>query len=64
MYDDPIVAEIRRLRQEYAARFNNDLDAICDDLEKQQKASGKIIVNREPERPRLKPSGSANHRSS
>ncbi len=55
MYDDPIVAETRRLREEYAARFNHDIDAICDDLEAQQKASGKTVVHREPQRPRPQP---------
>lgn len=28
MFDDPIVAETRRLRDEYASQFNYDLDAI------------------------------------
>jgi hypothetical protein len=30
--DDPIVAEVRNARDEYARRFNYDLDAICKDL--------------------------------
>ena len=32
MWKDPIVEEIRRYRDEYAARFNYDLDAIFRDL--------------------------------
>jgi hypothetical protein len=32
MNDDPIVAEVRRVRQELAARFNNDIHAIFADL--------------------------------
>ena len=32
MYSDPIVEQTRQLRDEYAARFNYDLDAICQDL--------------------------------
>ena len=26
---DPIVEEVRKIRDEYAKRFNYDLDAIC-----------------------------------
>ena len=32
MTDDPIVEEVRRLRDEYARRFNYDVDAIFADL--------------------------------
>ena len=39
MIDDPIVDEIRRIRREYAERFNNDLHAICEDLRRQERES-------------------------
>jgi len=39
MIDDPIVNEIRRIRQTYAERFNNDLHAICEDLRRQERES-------------------------
>ena len=32
--EDPIVKEVRRLRDEYAAQFNYDLDAIYADLQR------------------------------
>ncbi len=51
MYDDPIVADIRKLRDEYARRFGYDLDAICRDLREQQKGSGHHIVRRQAKRP-------------
>lgn len=51
MYDDPIVAETRKLRDEYAQRFNYDLDAICRDLQEQQAQSDRIVVKRSPRRP-------------
>lgn len=35
-WEDPIVEEIRRYREEYAARFNHDLQAIFEDLKQQQ----------------------------
>lgn len=43
MIDDPIVDEIRRIRRAYAERFNNDLHAICEDLRKQERESGREI---------------------
>lgn len=50
MWVDPIVEEVRRIRQEHAARFNYDLDAICRDLQAQEKASGRTYVSRPPRR--------------
>ena len=41
MIDDPMVNEIRRIRQAYAARFNNNLHAICEDLRRQERESGR-----------------------
>ena len=38
MKDDPIVAEVRRIRQEHAARFGYDLDLIVEDLKAQEQA--------------------------
>ena len=50
MWTDPIVEEIRQCRQEYAARFNHDLKAICRDLRERQKKSGRKVVSL-PSRP-------------
>jgi hypothetical protein len=44
MTDDPIVAEVRNARYEYAKRFNYDLDAICKDLQEKQARSGRKLV--------------------
>ena len=44
MWQDPIVEEVRREREEYASRFDFDLDAIVADLQKQQAQSGRIVV--------------------
>ncbi len=35
---DPIVTEVRRVRDEHAQRFNYDLDAIVEDLKKGETA--------------------------
>ena len=44
MKDDPIVAEVRRIRQEHAARFGDDLDLIVADLKAQEQASGRQYI--------------------
>lgn len=50
MKDDPLVEEIRRIRQEHAAQFNYDLDLIVEDLKAQQRASGRTYVTFPPRR--------------
>ena len=50
MKDDPIVAEVRRIRQEHAARFKYDLDLIVKDLKEQEQASGRQYVRLQPRR--------------
>ena len=50
MKDDPIVAEIRKVRHERAAKFNNDLAAICADIRRQEKESGRQYVSFPPRR--------------
>lgn len=40
MIKDPIVAQIRKIREEYAAQFNHDLEAIFEDLKKWEKETG------------------------
>ena len=48
MWRDPIVAEVRRNREAYAARFNHDIKAICRAAREQQKKSGHKIVSLSP----------------
>ena len=50
MHEDPIVAEIRRIREEHAARFNYDLWAIYEDLKAQERKSGRKFVSYPPRR--------------
>jgi hypothetical protein len=42
--NDPIVDEIRRVRDAHAARFNYDLDAIFQDVKEREKNSGLKFV--------------------
>jgi hypothetical protein len=44
-WSDPIVDEVRRARDAYAARFNYDLRAIFRDLKAQEQRSGRKIVS-------------------
>ena len=52
MWKDEIVEEVRRIREEHAAKFNHDLKAIYDDAVKQQKLSGRKVVSFRPKKPR------------
>jgi len=48
--NDPIVEEIRKYREEYAARFNFDLAAICRDLHERTENSGRKVISLPPKR--------------
>jgi len=39
MWQDPIVAEVRRIREAYAAQFNHDLQALYRALKEQEERS-------------------------
>lgn len=43
--NDPIVEEVRRIRDAHAARFNYDLDAIFADIKEQERKSGRVFVS-------------------
>jgi hypothetical protein len=45
-----IVDEVRKAREDYARRFNFDLDTICRDLRQKQESSGVQVVSL-PKRP-------------
>jgi len=44
-WEDPIVAEVRKIREKLAAKFNYDIRAICEDARKREKKSGHPIVS-------------------
>ncbi len=48
--NDPVVEEIRKYRDQYAARFNYDLAAICKDLREREATCGREVVSRPPKR--------------
>ena len=44
MWKDPIIKETRKLREEYAAQFNHDPDAIFADIFiRQEKTKRKVV---------------------
>jgi hypothetical protein len=48
MWKDPIVEEVRKARQEHAARFGYDLRAIYNDLKTTEKLGGRKVVSLSP----------------
>jgi hypothetical protein len=61
--NDPIVDEVRRVRDAHAAKFNYDLDAIFQDIKEQEKKSGLKFESYPPRKlepdPALPPTGPA-----
>ena len=47
MYDDPIVDEVRKIRESLSEKHNFDLGAIFEDLRKRQSTLGKRLVRRQ-----------------
>jgi hypothetical protein len=45
MWEDPIVAEVRRVRAAHAAQFNNDLLAIYHALKTEEQQSGRKFTS-------------------
>jgi|KBSSwiStaDraftv2_1062776.scaffolds.fasta_scaffold3152405_1 hypothetical protein len=45
MKEDPIVEEVRKIREENAARFSFDINKIVADAQRRQTLSGRRIVS-------------------
>ena len=56
MPPDPIVEEIRAIRDRLAAKFNYDVAAIVKDAQQRDAAGDRLVVRREP-RPAVKLTG-------
>ena len=46
MVNDALVDEVRSNGLAFAARFNNDIAAICEALRDEERASGRAVVDR------------------
>ena len=70
MWEDPIVAEVHRIREMLAAKFNFDIDAIFVDMQQRQAILGgrlvspRMRVEPKAEDDRGRPSGSQESTSS
>ena len=51
MWQDPIVAETRALREQYASQFGHNAEAIFQDILRRQAAPGKVLVSYPPRKP-------------
>ena len=45
MFEDPIVAEVRKHREEHAAKFGFDIGAIAEDAKKREREGGRKLVS-------------------
>jgi hypothetical protein len=50
MWEDPIVEQVRKAREEHAARFHYDLQAIYRDLKDQEARDPRPVVSLPPKR--------------
>jgi len=50
MHEDPIVAEVREIRDRLAAKLNYDVRAILKDAQRRQRESGQKVVTLPPKR--------------
>jgi hypothetical protein len=50
MWDDPIVEEVRKVREEHAARFDYDLKRIFQDIKEREEKNGHKVVSLPPKR--------------
>jgi broad specificity phosphatase PhoE len=51
MWQDPIVQETRELREQYAAQFNHDPDAIFEDILKRQNQTTRKVISLSARKP-------------
>jgi hypothetical protein len=59
MWKDEIVEETRKAREEYAAKFNYDLEAIYIDLKKWEEQTPQNLVSFPSKQPELIPHAKA-----
>ena len=50
MWKDPVVEDVRAIRDEYARSLDYDLGKICEDLRRQQAEDAREVVTLPPKR--------------
>jgi hypothetical protein len=58
-WEDPIVAEVRKVRETLFAAAGYDLDEFCRQMRRQQQKEGRQVVTRPPRKPPGRTTGSA-----
>jgi hypothetical protein len=48
MWEDPIVEEVRKVREEHAAKFDYDLERIFKDIKEREGKGGHRVVSLPP----------------
>jgi hypothetical protein len=48
MQTDPVIEEVRRVRQTYAEQFEFNLRALADDLKKKERKHPELVVSLAP----------------
>jgi hypothetical protein len=51
MWEDPIVAEVHRIREKLTAQYNYDISAFFADVRKRQAALGERLIRKKPVEP-------------
>ena len=51
MYEDPIVKEVRRIKEAHAAHYNYDIRAMARALREEQRKGDRKVVALAPKRP-------------
>ncbi|NER47207.1 MAG: hypothetical protein F6J92_11005 [Symploca sp. SIO1A3] len=64
MWQDEILDEIHKFREEHAKSFNYDLDAMFADWQKRQAESGRTVVSFSPKQSLIKLSSTTSPSSS
>lgn len=49
-YPDEVIKELWNIKEEHAAKFNYDLEAIFRDLKERQEKSGRVVVSFAPKK--------------
>jgi len=55
MWEDPIIEEVRKIREEHSSRFGHNLDRIYQELKRREEASGRRYVSHPPRPVELAP---------
>jgi hypothetical protein len=50
MKPDPVITEIRAVREAFAKKFSGDVTAMLADLRERQRQGGRKVVSRPPKR--------------